>query len=85
MNQQKIQAMMTEVATYCSSSNSVSSSSSSSVLSRPVPGAVCCAQFSGEEYIYSFLFLHYLHSELSRLEIIELFLLKVKGNKEMWF
>lgn len=37
---------MVELAAYCSNNSSLSSS----VVSGPVPGAACCAQFSGEDF-----------------------------------
>lgn len=44
VDRQKLQEVMTELAAYCGNS-----SLSSSALSRPAPGAACCAQFSGED------------------------------------
>lgn len=47
VDQQKLQGVMMELAAYCSNNQA---SLSSAVPSRPVPGAACCAQFSGEEH-----------------------------------
>lgn len=47
VDQQKLQEVMMELAAYCSNNKA---SLSSAVLSRPAPGAACCAQFSGEEH-----------------------------------
>lgn len=48
VDQQKLQEVMMEVAAYCTNNQA----SLSSLLSRPAPGAACCAQFSGEEHCY---------------------------------
>lgn len=48
VDQQKLQEVMMELAVYCSN---IQASLSSTVLSRPAPGAACCAQFSGEEHL----------------------------------
>lgn len=63
VDQQKLRQMMIELASYCSNNNSLSSSSS---LSRAVPGAACCAKFSGEEH---FLF----HSKIPYFIIIHIY------------
>ncbi|XP_056882915.1 tudor domain-containing protein 1 isoform X3 [Takifugu flavidus] len=52
VNQQRLQAVMGELANYCGSNNSLPSLSSSSVSSRAFPGAVCCAQFSADNIWY---------------------------------
>ncbi|XP_068440058.1 tudor domain-containing protein 1 isoform X2 [Clinocottus analis] len=44
VDQQKLKGVMMELAAYC---NNIQASMSSTVLSRPAPGAACCAQFSG--------------------------------------
>lgn len=58
VDQQKLQEVMVEVATYCTN-NQVSLSST--VLSRPAPGAACCAQFSGEKHCHMCRDTWYLH------------------------
>uniref|UniRef100_A0A671WXD7 Tudor domain containing 1 n=1 Tax=Sparus aurata TaxID=8175 RepID=A0A671WXD7_SPAAU len=49
VDQQKLQGVMMELATYCSNNQT---SLSSTVLSRPTPGAACCAQFSADNNWY---------------------------------
>ncbi|XP_070847181.1 tudor domain-containing protein 1 [Chaetodon trifascialis] len=49
VDQQKFQGLMMELAAYCSNNQA---SLSSAVLSRPDPGAACCAQFSGDSNWY---------------------------------
>lgn len=49
VDQQKLQAVMMEVAAYCTNNQA---SLSLTALSRPAPGAACCAQFSGEKHSY---------------------------------
>ncbi|KAG7507722.1 hypothetical protein JOB18_042668 [Solea senegalensis] len=49
VDQQKLQLLMKEVAAYCSNNQA---SLSSDALSRPGPGAACCAQFSADNNWY---------------------------------
>ncbi|XP_070783515.1 tudor domain-containing protein 1 [Enoplosus armatus] len=49
VDQQKLQEVMIELAAYCSNNHA---SLSSTVLSRPAPGAACCAQFSADNKWY---------------------------------
>ncbi|XP_049420220.1 tudor domain-containing protein 1 isoform X3 [Epinephelus fuscoguttatus] len=49
VDQQKLQEVMIELTSYCSN---IQASLSSTVLSRPTPGAACCAQFSADNNWY---------------------------------
>ncbi|KAM3591615.1 uncharacterized protein V6R79_004845 [Siganus canaliculatus] len=49
VDQQKLQGVMMELATYC---NTKKTSSSFAVTNRPVPGAACCAQFTADNNWY---------------------------------
>ncbi|KAG8008701.1 Tudor domain-containing protein 1 [Nibea albiflora] len=49
VDQQKLQEVMMELAAYCSNNQA---SLSSAILSRPAPGAACCAQFSADKNWY---------------------------------
>ncbi|XP_056285951.1 tudor domain-containing protein 1 isoform X2 [Pseudoliparis swirei] len=59
---QKLQGVMMELAASC---NTIQASSSSTVLSRPAPGAACCAQFSADSNWYRAVVLEVAESELS--------------------
>uniref|UniRef100_A0A3Q3KD09 Tudor domain-containing protein 1 n=2 Tax=Monopterus albus TaxID=43700 RepID=A0A3Q3KD09_MONAL len=60
--QQKLLEVMMEVAVYCSNN---SASSSSAVLSRPAPGAACCAQYSADNSWYRAVVLEAAENEMS--------------------
>ncbi|KAM6963471.1 tudor domain-containing protein 1 [Tautogolabrus adspersus] len=62
VDQQKLQEVMMELAVYCSNKQV---SSSSAVLSRPAPGAACCAQFSADSNWYRAVVLEVGENELS--------------------
>ncbi|KAK2820415.1 hypothetical protein Q5P01_023374 [Channa striata] len=49
VDQQKLQELMMEVAAFCTNNQA---SLSSAILSRPAPGAACCAQFSADSNWY---------------------------------
>ncbi|KAG7227917.1 hypothetical protein INR49_013711, partial [Caranx melampygus] len=49
VDQQKLQEVMMEVAAFCTNNQACLSST---VLSRPAPGAACCAQFSADNNWY---------------------------------
>ncbi|KAF7655254.1 hypothetical protein LDENG_00058860 [Lucifuga dentata] len=59
----KLQEVMMELAAYCSTNQP--SSSSSSVLSKPAPGAICCAQFSADNNWYRAVVLEVGENEVS--------------------
>ncbi|XP_023281805.1 tudor domain-containing protein 1 [Seriola lalandi dorsalis] len=61
-DQQKLQELMMQVAAYCSNNQA---SLSSAILSRPVPGAACCAQFSADNNWYRAVVLEVGESEMS--------------------
>uniref|UniRef100_A0A3P9MK51 Tudor domain-containing protein 1 n=1 Tax=Oryzias latipes TaxID=8090 RepID=A0A3P9MK51_ORYLA len=60
VDQQKLQEVMLELALHCSNYQS-----SSSVDSRPVPGAACCAQFSVDKIWYRAIILEVGEAEMS--------------------
>ncbi|XP_073345172.1 tudor domain-containing protein 1 [Pagrus major] len=62
VDQQKLQGVMMELAAYCSNNQA---SLSSTVLSRPGPGAACCAQFSADNNWYRAVVLEVGENELS--------------------
>nr|XP_020506867.2 tudor domain-containing protein 1 [Labrus bergylta] len=62
VDQLKLQEVMMELAVYCSNKQI---SSSSAVLSRPVLGAACCAQFSADNKWYRAVVLEVGENELS--------------------
>ncbi|KAM8730279.1 tudor domain-containing protein 1 isoform 2-T2 [Acanthopagrus schlegelii] len=62
VDQQKLQGVMMELAAYC---NNNQTSLSSTVLSRPAPGAACCAQFSADNNWYRAVVLEVSENELS--------------------
>ncbi|XP_039990647.1 tudor domain-containing protein 1 isoform X2 [Xiphias gladius] len=61
-DKQKLQELMMEVAAYCSNNQA---SLSSAVLSRPAPGAACCAQFSADNNWYRAVVLEVGENEMS--------------------
>ncbi|KAM7370781.1 hypothetical protein PAMP_010302 [Pampus punctatissimus] len=63
VDQQKLQEVMMELTAYCS--NNQASLSSSTVQSKPVPGAACCAQFSADNNWYRAVVLEAGESEMS--------------------
>uniref|UniRef100_A0A8C4HZP5 Tudor domain-containing protein 1 n=1 Tax=Dicentrarchus labrax TaxID=13489 RepID=A0A8C4HZP5_DICLA len=62
VDQQKLQGVMMELAAYCSNPRA---SSSSTVLSRPAPGAACCAQFSADNNWYRAVVLDVAENEMT--------------------
>ncbi|XP_044033632.1 tudor domain-containing protein 1 isoform X2 [Siniperca chuatsi] len=62
VDQQKLQVVMMELAAYCSNNMA---SLSSAVLSRPAPGAACCAQFSADSNWYRAVVLEVGENEMS--------------------
>ncbi|XP_040922770.1 tudor domain-containing protein 1 [Toxotes jaculatrix] len=62
VDKQKLQELMKEVAAYCSKNQA---SFSSTVLSRPAPGAACCAQFSDDNNWYRAVVLEVGENEMS--------------------
>ncbi|XP_074476299.1 tudor domain-containing protein 1 isoform X2 [Sebastes fasciatus] len=62
VDQQKLQEVMMELAVYCSN---IQVSLSSTVLSRPAPGAACCAQFSADNNWYRAVVLEVGENEMS--------------------
>ncbi|XP_059180349.1 tudor domain-containing protein 1 [Centropristis striata] len=62
VDQQKLQEVMMEVAAYCSN---IQASLSSTVLSRPAPGAACCAKFSADDKWYRAVVLEVGENEMS--------------------
>ncbi|XP_028423126.1 tudor domain-containing protein 1 isoform X3 [Perca flavescens] len=62
VDQQKLQDVMMELVAYCSN---IRASLSSTVLSRPVPGAACCAQFSADNNWYRAVVLEVGDNEMS--------------------
>ncbi|KAM7381616.1 hypothetical protein PAMA_012453 [Pampus argenteus] len=63
LDKQKLQEVMMELTAYCS--NNQASLSSSTVQSKPVPGAACCAQFSADNNWYRAVVLEAGESEMS--------------------
>ncbi|XP_042364583.1 tudor domain-containing protein 1 [Plectropomus leopardus] len=63
IDQQKLQEVMIELAAYCSSN--IQASLSSAVLSRPAPGAACCAKFSVDNNWYRAVVLEVSENEMS--------------------
>uniref|UniRef100_A0A4W6CCJ3 Tudor domain containing 1 n=1 Tax=Lates calcarifer TaxID=8187 RepID=A0A4W6CCJ3_LATCA len=59
LDKQKLQELMVEVASYCSNNQT------SAVLSRPAPGAACCAQFSADNNWYRAVVLEVNENELN--------------------
>uniref|UniRef100_A0A4W6CCG7 Tudor domain-containing protein 1 n=1 Tax=Lates calcarifer TaxID=8187 RepID=A0A4W6CCG7_LATCA len=59
VDKQKLQELMVEVASYCSNNQT------SAVLSRPAPGAACCAQFSADNNWYRAVVLEVNENELN--------------------
>ncbi|XP_035513908.1 tudor domain-containing protein 1 isoform X3 [Morone saxatilis] len=62
VDQQKLQGVMMELAAYCCNPRA---SSSSTVLSRPAPGAACCAQFSADNNWYRAVVLDVAENEMT--------------------
>ncbi|XP_074520237.1 tudor domain-containing protein 1 isoform X2 [Halichoeres trimaculatus] len=62
VNQEKLQEVMLELAVYCRNNQA---SLSSAALSRPAPGAACCAQFSADNNWYRAVVLEVGDNELS--------------------
>uniref|UniRef100_A0A8D0CN87 Tudor domain containing 1 n=1 Tax=Sander lucioperca TaxID=283035 RepID=A0A8D0CN87_SANLU len=62
VDQQKLQEVMMELVAYCSN---IRACLSSTVLSRPVPGAACCAQFSADNNWYRAVVLEVGDNEMS--------------------
>uniref|UniRef100_A0A7N6B5J1 Tudor domain-containing protein 1 n=1 Tax=Anabas testudineus TaxID=64144 RepID=A0A7N6B5J1_ANATE len=62
VDQQKLQEEMIDVTAYC---NNNQASLSSTILSRPAPGAACCAQFSADNKWYRAVVLETGESEMS--------------------
>ncbi|KAE8284044.1 Tudor domain-containing protein 1 [Larimichthys crocea] len=62
VDQQKLQEVMMELAAYCTNNQA---SLSSATLSRPAPGAACCAQFSDDKNWYRAVVLEVGENELS--------------------
>ncbi|XP_028286193.1 tudor domain-containing protein 1 [Parambassis ranga] len=62
VNQTKLQEVMMELAVYCRSNQA---SLSSSVKSKPAPGAACCAQFTADNAWYRAVVLEVCDNEMS--------------------
>ncbi|XP_029312233.1 tudor domain-containing protein 1 [Cottoperca gobio] len=62
VDQPNLQEVMMELAAYCSN---IQASLSSTVLSRPAPGAACCAQFSADNNWYRAVVLEVGENEMS--------------------
>uniref|UniRef100_A0A673ANQ3 Tudor domain containing 1 n=1 Tax=Sphaeramia orbicularis TaxID=375764 RepID=A0A673ANQ3_9TELE len=62
VDEKKLQEVMLEVAAYCKSSEP--SLSSAAVVNKPVPGAACCAKFSGDNNWYRAVVLDVCENEL---------------------